>query len=144
MVRASFTDSNRGVQSFLMLTNLTLIKEMFSNWWVQLRSSSKIEGCNCTPCTPLTEALLCDVILQPVDLYRVGHMFWVAFQVTFLRKCIVTKLTIEWFLSFMNWNNTGPPLEGCKGCNCTFRFLRKTLIAPLNFGNGPYITNRFG
>ena len=55
---------------------------------------------------------------------------------------MVKASVAEWCNNFRVCN-AGPPLKGCKGCNCTLRFLKKTFIAPIIFQNFSYITDRF-
>ena len=50
------------------------------NWWVQIRFSSKIERCNCTPCTSLTAALHHVILFSSAD----GN-----YEVTIMTKAVL-------------------------------------------------------
>ena len=47
------------------------------------------------------------------------------------------SISICFILVILLIYSSGPPLEGCKGCNCTPSFLKKSYIAPLDFENFP-------
>ena len=57
LCKAAARDSNWRVKIFYSLQIWHYSKGNSQNWWVQFRSSSKIMGCSCTPCTPLTSTL---------------------------------------------------------------------------------------
>ena len=62
--RRFYLYSNWGVQMFWNLKIRPYFRRNSENWWVQFRSLSKIEGRNCTPCTPLTEALYINILVS--------------------------------------------------------------------------------